>query len=1490
MIFVGDGALLQQAVSSALNRGHQIDRVFGNSERTALFCRRHGLRFELADGLNESPERIRSVCSDGIGFSIDNALILKPRLLDSAGVAFFGVHSGILPFQRGNPVVAAMFAILDGSKEYGVTLFKLNAEIDGGEILAIKRFAITPRSRLHEIVTICALLGHAIFEEHLDRIVCGAYKTEPVAMAETRPYSLRDLARLGEYHNHPDFERATDFGALDGLLPRDQLALIADLREDRPHPAAPLTVRPEGRERCLAYWKQKLRDVPNLQLPSCRKPSKVAGRERMRLAFTISKELTALVRAFANTYNVPEFAVLLAAFYALLARYTGLRDLCVGCFIGDIEAQPSGTAESSISRIVALRTELSSRSTCDQLIGQLTQGWEEARKYSHIPFAELGSALRPGGRLFDISFQAHSSAIPETSPMTPNVDQAWMLWQNAGRFEGIIEYDFALFEESMVARSVRHYENLLGEMLGHPDRSVFELEMVTAGERHVILDEWNATRVEYQTGRCVHQLIEEQVQRRRDAVAIIGPGGERLSYSEVNAQANRLARYIATQGIKPEVPVGICLDRGVDMIVSMLAVMKAGGVFVSIDPMYPAERIAFMLEDAGIHLLMTQESLAGRFGTGSLRHLLLDSSILHSALQGLPTDDAAAPVAPDHLAYVIYTSGSTGRPKGVMVEHRSVHNTFAATQCVHPMQPTDRFLSLASFGSDTAVWQLLGPLCWGACVVLNKDAADPSDILCSIDQHQVTTVELVPSLLRAVLEEVDRGTRKARSLNALISSGEALTSTLLEHASTSLPHCAIFNQYGPTESASQVTYHRCYPAKPVSIGVPLGNTRIYLLSPEAKLVPVGIVGEIVIGGVAVARGYLNQPELTEKKFVADPFMSEAGARMYKTGDLGRYLENGEIEFLGRVDHQVKIRGHRVELGEIEDALRRLPGVSDAIVLLAGERSVNPRFIGYVLGAVTGNGSGGSHTFLQRMRKHLRQQLPAHMVPAVIVPLERWPMTPAGKVDRKALADPGHALPGSDYVAPRNEIEQKMAKIWASVLGVDRVGMHEHFLELGGHSLLAARLIAEVRAAFEVNLSLASVFDLPTVELMAAFASSGQTGKHCVKRPTRGTLLEDAALPLEIAAAEGGATANGDVLLTGATGFVGRYLLLALLERTDARIHCLVRAPSHDLAGRRMRAALQLTGAKVAEDRLNVIVGDLTLPGFGLSSDVWSLLSDRVAAIYHLGAMVNHVASYDLLRAANVKGTLEVLRLASSGASKAVHFVSSVDIVDERAGSNALLCDEPPLHVEPYTSSKWVADQLVAKADARGIPVCIYRTGYVGPHSGSGSANPSGWFELYLQTVLKIRSIPEDANEFCWTPVDWIVDSIFALSRDRTSLHRAFHLLDHELTVSPATVVAAAQRLGYALEVISGTAWRKRLAKYCADHPDDPAAVLGPYLDTLSPQGNGNGSKRAPLKVMHGAEKCARTSDLEAVTLLTTFLCHAAMESVDLSSSPRGLLA
>jgi amino acid adenylation domain-containing protein/thioester reductase-like protein len=1501
MIFAGDGALLQQAVSSALNKAYRIDRVFGNTDRTAAFCRQRGVPFELADGLNEDPERVRSICTDGIGFSIDNALILKPRLLDSAGVSFFSVHSGIIPFQRGNPVVATIFAILQGSKEYGVSLFKLNAEIDAGEILAIKRFAIMPRSRLHEIVVVSALLCQSIFEEYLDRIVHGAYTSERVSMGDTRPYSLKDLGKLEEYRDHADFDRATDFGILDGLLPKDQLVLIAALRERRLRDAPTIPPASAARERQFSYWKRRLADLPSLRLPTRRAPPAISG-DRARFSFTLREQATEPLKALARAQSAPEHAVLLAVFYALLARYTGLHDLCVGSAIRRPDQNPIGAPAGAFSNVVALRANVSGQPTCAQLVSHVRQICAEAGEHADLPFEEVLRALRPQarGRLFDVSFQSHRGAIPETAPATSSVDQAWTLCESGGRFEGLIEYDSGLFDETTVVRLATHYEYLLGEMLAHPDASIFTLELVTPAERQTILREWNATRADYVRNRCVHELVEEQAAKTPGAVAAIGPDGERLSYGEVNARANQLARYLVTQGVKPETRVGICLKRGVDMIIGILGILKAGGAFVPFDPAYPEERIAFMLKDADVSLLLTERLFAGHLPAGGWRCAVLDDAALSSVLQCLPSADLSLEAATSsHLAYVIYTSGSTGRPRGVMVEHGSVHNTFAATQWAHPMGPNERFLSLASFGSDTAVWQLLAPLCWGACVVLNTQVADPSEILRCIDQHEVTTVELVPSLLRTVLEEVDRGARSARSLRTLISSGEALTSSLLEHASASLPHCAVFNQYGPTETSSQVTYHRCHLGKPVSIGVPLAHTRIYILSAEGKTVPVGVIGEIVIGGAGLARGYLNRPELTDEKFVRDPFSAEPGARMYKTGDLGRFLENGEIEFLGRLDQQVKIRGHRVELGEIENVLRQFPTVSDAVVLIADEQSVNPRLIGYVVAGASGDGSRSSRVFVDRLREHVRRQVPAHMVPAVIIPLQQWPLTPHGKVDRKALPNPstGQGLIGSERVAPRNEVERAIAKIWATVLGVDSVGVHDHFLELGGHSLLAIRLIAEVRAAFEVELSLGSVFEMPTVELMAAFVASGRTKKlRSQQQPTRETLLRDAILPPEIIATQATTRPTGsDVLLTGATGFLGRHLLRALLERTSMRIHCLVRGSSRDPASRRIRAALELAGANVdSANRVNVIVGDLTLPGLGLSSDVWSLLAEEVGAIYHLGAMVNHVTSYALLLDANVKGTLEVLRLASTGRIKAVHFVSSVDVVGACAGTSStnevLLCSEPPLGVEAYTSSKWVADQLVAKADARGVPVCIYRTGYIGPHSTSGDANAAGWFELYLRTVLKLRSIPADARDFALTPVDLIVDSIFELSRQPASLHHAFHLLHRQLTSTSATIVEAARRLGHVLEVVPRGAWRERLATYCAAHPDDPAVVLGPYLDAVSEHGPGHASTRAPIDFTRAAAACAPMRAFEPEMLLPAFLRRASPEAAGLPPRVRGLLA
>jgi amino acid adenylation domain-containing protein/thioester reductase-like protein len=1433
MLFIGAGALLQSAVSSALDRGYVVDKVFGNTDATRAFCSKHNIPFELSHGLNDRPDRLRSSCRDGICFSVDNALILKRQLFTLTGLSFFGIHSGILPFQRGNPIVAMIFAILYDSPQYGVTLHKLDQELDAGEIISVRQFALNAQTQLHEVISECARLCHLIFEENLDAIMRGEYRAEVVSAAGTRPYLAKDLLRLGEHRRHANFGRATNYGIFDSVFSAGDLALIDELRsKSGVAPDRDLAI-PRGHKRELSYWKGKLEDYTVCRLTRCAQVGETeAPAAPAQFPFTLPIPSGSLLQAIADGLDVPKHIVLLAAFCVLLGRYTASRDLCVGATCA--EASPSGRTASPLP----VRADVSGTRSFSQLARELQRTYAEAEE-NRVPTNEIVSALRLDGLrdLIPIIFLSAGDGDIKSCRGGAGYEQEWAFSFGRGRIAGVVHYQPGLFNEEFVRRLVYHYEHLLMQILDQPDAPLRALEVITPSEREVVLKDWNGSSAALGPARCLHEAIEEQVDRTKDASAVIGPRGEYLSYGALNAASNRLARALQQRGVGKEMLVGVCLPRGVDMVIGLLGILKSGAAFVPIDPDYPAERVATMLTDANAAAVVTSRAVASRLPVGHSHLVIVDDGPVTGELERQSAANLNVEVEPHELAYVIYTSGSTGQPKGVLVEHRSVYSTFAATQLSQPLAATDRLLGIASFGSDASVWQLLAPLCWGATVVINAEPANPLDILRSVERYRVTALDVVPSSFPVLLEEVDRATHDVTSLRYVILGGEAFTNALLQHASRSLPHCTIFNAYGPTEASCQVTFHRCRIDDEVSIGRPLAASRLYILGLDGELLPAGGVGEIWIGGPCVARGYLNNPTLTAERFHPDPFSEYPGARMYKTGDLGRHLENGEIEFLGRADHQIKIRGYRIELGEVESALRHLPHVEDALVSLSDGQTARARLVGYV---VTRK-EDGLQVQLRHWHEQLRSYLPSHMVPAAIVPLQRWPLTDHGKIDRRALPIPeGSQAPTSvASFPPRSDVERSLAEIWRAILGIEHVGMRDHFRDLDGHSLKAVRLIAEIRRTFGVELSLRKVFEMSTIEAMAASIEQDQPRKVDDRVPHRPHDL-DTTLPAEV---QGRGTPadpfRGDILLTGSTGFLGRHILCTLLKRSKQRIRCLVRASTEAHARARLAAALQLTETNIAwDERIEIVVGDLALPRLGLSADAWSILASRVSSIVHAGAHVNHVADYATLKGANVGGTLELLRLASTGPTKFVHFVSSIDAVCVPAGCSpsgeALLCDEPPSDGDAYTLTKWVADQLVAKADARDIPVSIYRPGYIGPHSTTGDFNSAGWVDLYLRTALKLGCVPADLKLVPLTPVDIVADAIVEQVLLSGSAHRAFHLVGRECQPTLQHVLeAAAQAGGNRLDVVSTSAWRERLGSYCAAHPTDPAVVLSPYLDDFA---------------------------------------------------------
>ncbi|HEV3050273.1 MAG TPA: amino acid adenylation domain-containing protein, partial [Longimicrobium sp.] len=616
-------------------------------------------------------------------------------------------------------------------------------------------------------------------------------------------------------------------------------------------------------------------------------------------------------------------------------------------------------------------------------------------------------------------------------------------------------------------------ERLVEALEVAPGRAIGSLDVLPEAERRIVVEEWNRTDAEYPAGSTIHRLFEEQAERTPDADAVRFAGAA-LTYAALDHAANRLANHLRRRGVRPETRVGICLERSPEMVVSLLAVLKAGGAYVPLDPAYPAERLAFMLADSGAPLLLTRLPLPEGLAPHAAEVVCLDAE--RERIEAESAQAPAVDVSPDQAAYVIYTSGSTGTPKGVMVPHRGVPNLAYAQARRFGIDATSRVLQFASFSFDAAVAEVFDALLAGATLVMapRDDLLPGAELLQTLRGGGVTVATLPPSVL-AMLAPDD-----LPELRTVVSAGEAVDAATVERWSGGR---AFVNAYGPTETTVCATSAACeVDGRVPAIGRALENVRVYVLDAAGRPAPVGVAGELYVGGVGVARGYLGRPGLTAERFVPDPFGGETGARLYRTGDRAQWSARGELEFLGRVDAQVQVRGFRIEPGEIEATLRRGEGVADCAVVAREDVPGEKRLVAYVVGGVEAGA----------LREQLRRELPEYMVPAAFVPLQALPLTPNGKLDRKALPAPDFAPAQERYVAPRTPMEEALAEIWADVLGLERVGVTESFFELGGHSLLATRVVSRVRAVFDIELPLRALFDGPTVEELArAMAERGE---------------------------------------------------------------------------------------------------------------------------------------------------------------------------------------------------------------------------------------------------------------------------------------------------------------------------------------------------------------------------------------------------------------
>jgi amino acid adenylation domain-containing protein len=842
----------------------------------------------------------------------------------------------------------------------------------------------------------------------------------------------------------------------------------------------------------LSYWKKQLDRVSTLQLPVDRPRPAVQSFRAAYESIVLSRELTEEVKTISLRARASLFMTLLAAFKVLLCRYTGQEDIAVGSPIanrGRIEFE--GLIGLFLNTLV-LRTDLSRNPSFIELLARVREVAFDAYAHQDLPFEKLVEELNPERilnltPLFQVLFVFQNDAVRELK-LSGLTASRFTRESNATQFDlslimaetdqGLVaraQYNADLFEPGTMKRMLRHFRTLLKGIIATPKQPILDLPLLESSERDQLLLAWNDTKRDYPSEKCTHQIFEERVELSPEAVAVVFEE-QQLTYRELNNRANQLAHYLRHLGVGPEVLVGICVERSIEMVVGLLGILKAGGAFVPLDPDYPKERLSFMLADTQIAVLLTQDRLRNKLPEYGAPVLCLDSGQAEIAQES--TETPAQFVSPVNLAYVIYTSGSTGRPKGAMNSHRGLCNRLHWMQQAYQLSEVDRVLQKTPFSFDVSVWEFFWPLITGSRLVMARSGGhqDSRYLVELIMQQQITTLHFVPSMLRLFLEEPE--IESCKSLRQVICSGEALSFDLQERFFERIS-VKLHNLYGPTEASIDVTYWECQKRSTraiVPIGRPIANTQIYILDKLQNAVPVAVPGELHISGEGLGRGYFNRPELTAEKFVPNPFSGKPGQRLYKTGDLARYLPDGNIEFLGRIDHQVKVRGFRIELGEIETVLTAHPGVRESVAIVREDEPGKKRLVAYV---VARNECAPTTS---ELRGYLKDKLPDYMIPSGFMMLDALPLTPNGKLDSKALPALDQTRPEltEGFVAPRNTAEQTIAQIWAQVLEVDSVGVNDNFFDLGGHSLLATQVMSRLREAFQIEIVLRALFENPTV--------------------------------------------------------------------------------------------------------------------------------------------------------------------------------------------------------------------------------------------------------------------------------------------------------------------------------------------------------------------------------------------------------------------------
>lgn len=855
----------------------------------------------------------------------------------------------------------------------------------------------------------------------------------------------------------------------------------------------------------LNYWKQQLQgELPVLQLPTDHLRPNLTTFTGAKQYFTFSTSLTNALKQLSQREDATLFMSLLAAFNILLYRYTDQEDILIGSPIANRNRPELEGMLGLFVNTLVLRNNLSGNPSFRELLHRVREVTLDAYAHQDLPFEMIVEELQPErdlsrNPLYEVMFvlQNTPGSVEEVSGLTlrtlefdsgtAQLDIFLSMSESEEGLTGCLEYNTDIFDSTTISQFINNFQTLLDNIVANPEQELSELSILTDFEQKELLFKLNQTHADYPQDVTLHQLFEQQVELTPLSVALISDS-EEITYLQLNHRVNQLAYYLNKQGVTKETLVALCLERSLDMVVGILAILKAGGAYIPLDPSYPVERLNFMLSDSQASLLISQQEILEKLSLFAAKTVCLDIHKEEIAQESLENPINLS--FSDNLAYIIYTSGSTGTPKGVLGTHRGTVNGLRWLWKTYPFTPGEVCCQKTAISFVDSVWEIFAPLLQGIPTVIIRNATviDPQLFIESLVQYKVSRIIIVPSLLRLLLDNYSHLVKKLTHLKFWITSGEALSVKLVQTFREIISEAKLINLYGSSEVSANATYYDTSllpsQAHSVPIGRPIDNTQIYVLNRDLQLTPIGVLGELYLGGYGLAKGYLHRPELTKEKFIDNPFIP--GSKLYKTGDLVRYLQDGNLEYLGRHDEQVKIRGFRVELGEIATVIAQHPDVRESVVIASNDNQDNTRLIAYI---VTDKQDINTDINAELL-SYLQQKLPNYMLPSAFIVLDKLPLTPNGKVDKRALSKSEviQSNTNKDFIAPRNFTELALAKIWENLLNTNPVGVTDNFFDLGGHSFLGVRLMAQIYDKFRHNLPLSTLFENPTIEKLAAIVS------------------------------------------------------------------------------------------------------------------------------------------------------------------------------------------------------------------------------------------------------------------------------------------------------------------------------------------------------------------------------------------------------------------